>query len=85
MSVTLTADESLTFTPANRFKDIQELANLTMSRTADALIILALNDDPQIILPTPAGVMPGNKVTVHVQLVSPDRTKFQIFYGASGR
>lgn len=55
MSVTLTANESLTFTPANRFKDIQELANLTMSRTAVALIILALNDDPQIILLTLAG------------------------------
>lgn len=43
MSVTLTADESLTFAPANRFKGIQELANV----------------------------------------VSPDPTEFQIFYGTS--
>jgi hypothetical protein len=83
MSVTLTTGKSLTFNSANGFEGTQGLANVTMSRTGDGLRIHALNDDPQIILPTLEGVMPGNKVTVHVQLVSPDRTEFQIFYGTS--
>ena len=82
-SVTLAAGKSLTFTSANGFEGIQGLANVTVSRTADGLRIHALNGDPQIILPTIEGVMPGNKLTVHVQLVSPDRTEFQIFYGTS--
>jgi len=82
-SVTLTADKSLIFAPANRFEGIQEALNATMSRTADGLLIHALNDDPQVILPTLEGVTPGNKLTVHVQLASPGPTEFQIFYSVS--
>jgi hypothetical protein len=83
MSVKLTAGRSLTFTPANRFEGIREGANVTMSRTADGLKIHALNNDPYIFLPRVEGVTPGNKVTVHVQLVSPGQTTFQIFYSTS--
>jgi hypothetical protein len=43
-----------------------------MSRTADSLKIHALNDDPSIIPPILEGVTPGNKLTVHAQLVSPE-------------
>jgi len=82
-SVTLAAGKSLIFAPANDFEGIQEAVNATMSRTGDGLKIHALNDDPQIILPILEGVTPGNKVTVHVQLVSPEATEFQIFYGTS--
>jgi hypothetical protein len=82
--VKLTVGKSLLiFAPANRFEGIQEGANATMSRTADGLKIHALNNDPYIFLPRVEGVTPGNKVTVHVQLVSPGQTIFQIFYGTS--
>jgi len=55
----------------------------TMSRTAEGLRTDALNDDPYIFLPTLEGVTRGNKVTVHVQIVSPGPTTFQIFYSTS--
>jgi SAM-dependent methyltransferase len=82
-SVTQTAGKSLIFAPGNGFEGIQEAVNATMSRTADGLRIHALSEDPQIILPTLEGVMPGNKLAVHAQLVSPGPTEFQIFYGTS--
>ncbi len=82
-SVTLTAGKSLIFAPANGFEGIQEAVSATMSRTADGLKIHALNKDPYIFLPRLEGVTPGNKVTVHVQLVSPGRTIFQIFYSTN--
>jgi len=82
-SVTLTAGKSLIFAPANGFEGIQEAVSATMSRTADGLKIHALNNDPYIFLPRLEGVTLGNKVTVHVQLVSPGRTIFQIFYSTS--
>jgi len=82
-SVTLTAGKSLIFAPANGFEGIQEAVSATMSRTADGLKIHALNNDPYIFLPRLEGVTPGNKVTVHVQLVSPVQTIFQIFYSTS--
>jgi hypothetical protein len=83
MAVELIAGKSITFTSANGFEGIQEAINATMSRTADGLLIHALNGDPQVILPTLEGVMPGNKLTVHIQLISPDPTEFQIFYSTS--
>jgi len=83
MAVELIAGKSVTFTSANGFEGIQELANVTVSRTGDGLLIHALNDDPSIILPTLEGVTPGSKLTVHVQLVSPGPTEFQVFYSTS--
>jgi hypothetical protein len=76
--VKLTVGKSLLiFAPANRFEGIQEGANATMSRTADGLKIHALNNDPYIFLPRVEGVTPGNKVTVHVQLVTRARRSFR--------
>ena len=83
MAVELIAGRSVTFTPANKFEGIRGLANVTVSRTGNGLLIHALNDDPQIILPTLEGVMPGNKLTVHVQLVSPGPTVLEVFYSTS--
>jgi hypothetical protein len=82
-SMTLTAGKSLIFAPTNGFEGIQEGVNATMSRTADGVKIHALNNDPYIFLPGVEGVTPGNKVTVHVQLVSPGPTELQIFYSTS--
>jgi SAM-dependent methyltransferase len=82
-SLRLTPGKSLIFSPVNRFEGIRELANVNMSRTADGLKIHALNNDPQIILPTLEGVTPGSKLTVHAQLVVPGPTEFQIFYSTS--
>ena len=83
LSVKLTVGKSLIFAPANRFEGIQEGANATMSRTADGLKIHVLNNDPNIFLPGVEGVTPANKVTVHVQLVSPGQTIIRIFYSTS--